>query len=210
MPAESVAHDHYRTQKRLSDAAARVAGDAWAHVDPGNITGSWRALAPEVTVTVAGAQRAAASQADGYLEAVLDAQGMSTAATGGVVPSAFAGVASDGRPLQSLIERPANATLAAIGSGHTVPRSLAMGRASLDMIARTQVADAGRTADQVSLLAHRSASGYVRLLVPPSCSRCVILAGRWYRYSAGFQRHPRCRPRATAATSLPARPSAAT
>jgi hypothetical protein len=32
----------------------------------------------------------------------------------------------------------------------------------------------------------------VRYLSPPSCSRCAVLAGRVYRYSDGFLRHPRC------------------
>jgi hypothetical protein len=27
---------------------------------------------------------------------------------------------------------------------------------------------------------------------PPSCSRCAVLAGRVYRYSTGFLRHPHC------------------
>jgi hypothetical protein len=30
------------------------------------------------------------------------------------------------------------------------------------------------------------------MLTPPSCSRCAVLAGRWYRYNAGFDRHPAC------------------
>jgi hypothetical protein len=34
--------------------------------------------------------------------------------------------------------------------------------------------------------------GYVRVLNPPSCQRCAILAGRFYRWSSGFRRHPRC------------------
>lgn len=192
MSAESVALDHYRDQQRLSNAAAEVAGEAWSRVDPDNIAGSWGQVSPEVAVAVAGAQRAAASQADGYLDKVLGEQGLSPASMGGVNPAAFAGIASDGRPLDSLIRQPAIGTLVAIGSGHGVPRSLAMGGAALDMIVRTQVADAGRGADQVALTARPSVDGYTRLLVPPSCSRCAILAGRWYPYSAGFQRHPRC------------------
>lgn len=201
MSAEQVARDHYRDQQRLSDAAAQVAGDAWSQVDPGDIRGSWAAQSPRVTVALAGAQQAAASQADGYLDAVLGEQGIPAAAAGRVAPGAFAGVASDGRALGTLVDQPAVGTLAAIGSGHSTARSMAMGRASLDMIVRTQVADAGRAADGAALAARPGASGYTRLLVPPSCSRCAILAGRWYRYSAGFQRHPRCRPGATAGTS---------
>src|SRR5690606_23965723 len=49
---------------------------------------------------------------------------------------------------------------------------------------------------------------YVRMLTPPSCSRCTVLAGRWYRKNAGFARHPGCFP-AGAMVSGPS-PDAAT
>lgn len=207
MPAEQVAREHYRTQQALATTTARVAAQAWQQVDPDRIVASWREASPRVTVAITGAQRAAAGQADGYLTAVLAEQGIGTDADGEVEPSAFSGIASDGRELETLVRQPANLAVTALRRGERLPRALAAGQASLDMIARTQVADAGRTADQVSLVAHRSASGYIRLLVPPSCSRCAILAGRWYRYSAGFQRHPRCKSRATAGTSPPPRTS---
>lgn len=53
------------------------------------------------------------------------------------------------------------------------------------------VQDSGRAAEQVAI-ATRPRIGYVRYLNPPSCSRCAILAGRVYRYSEGFLRHPGC------------------
>lgn len=53
------------------------------------------------------------------------------------------------------------------------------------------VADAGRAAESVATTV-RPRTGYVRYLSPPSCSRCAVLAGRVYRYSQGFQRHPGC------------------
>lgn len=34
--------------------------------------------------------------------------------------------------------------------------------------------------------------GYVRMLTLPSCPDCIILAGRWYRWNDGFERHPNC------------------
>jgi len=34
--------------------------------------------------------------------------------------------------------------------------------------------------------------GYIRVLDLPSCGRCAVLAGRWYRWNAGFARHPGC------------------
>ena len=53
------------------------------------------------------------------------------------------------------------------------------------------VADAGRSAESVATTV-RPRTGYVRYLSPPSCSRCAVLAGRTYRYSQGFDRHPGC------------------
>lgn len=52
------------------------------------------------------------------------------------------------------------------------------------------VQDAGRAAQSVSQ-ASRPRVGWTRTLTPPSCSRCAVLAGRVYRYSTGFLRHPR-------------------
>ena len=53
------------------------------------------------------------------------------------------------------------------------------------------VQDAGRAAESVSV-ASRPQIGHVRAINPPCCSRCAILAGRFYRWSDGFKRHPGC------------------
>jgi hypothetical protein len=53
------------------------------------------------------------------------------------------------------------------------------------------VQDAGRSAESVAIAA-RPQVGYVRYLSPPSCARCAVLAGRVYRWSEGFLRHPNC------------------
>lgn len=60
-----------------------------------------------------------------------------------------------------------------------------------DRLVSSLVQDAGRTAESVAV-ASTPKIGYVRYLTPPSCSRCAVLAGRVYRYSTGFQRHPGC------------------
>lgn len=60
-----------------------------------------------------------------------------------------------------------------------------------ERLVATLVQDAGRAAESVAVAVTRDI-GYVRYLSPPSCARCAILAGRWYRYSDGFLRHPNC------------------
>lgn len=183
---------HYRRQVALARRAAAEIGRLWSRIDREQIAPSWAASVPAAVQILSAAQALAAASAASYLDEVLDAQGIDPAAEGRLQPAAFAGVASDGRDLASLLYQPAITALTGIQRGGTVPRSLAGGRMALDMLVRTQVADAGRTADQVALVARRNVGGYVRLLSPPSCSRCAVLAGKWYRWNAGFNRHPRC------------------
>lgn len=187
-----VAREHSRFRRRLALVAAGEAGRLWSQVDPGRIAVSWRSLLPRLLTVLTGAQLAVAARADGYLDEVLDAQDATPRAVGRVSATALAGVASDGRDLADLLYQPAVRTLVGIQRGATVDQALAGGGAGLDMLVRTQVADAGRVADEVAMTARSQARGYVRMLVGSSCSRCVVLAGRWYEWNAGFDRHPRC------------------
>lgn len=191
-PPAEVALDHYRDRQKLVHAVGHVAGQMWSEVDPALIVPTWTAQLPELTAVVAGAQLGAARPADAYLDEVLVAQEIDAASVGAIAPESFAGAASDARGLLGLLQSPAFAALQAIGSGHPVDRAMAAGRANLDMLVRTQVADAGRLADQVALTARPAVTGYVRVANGPTCSRCMILVGQTYRWSQGFQRHPRC------------------
>jgi hypothetical protein len=131
-------------------------------------------------------QRAAASTADDYL----DAQKLPEAGTH-VNPDAFSGVASDGRDLATLFALPGIITLKAIADGHPLQRAMAAGGALAELAAHTQIADAGRIADLTGMVG-RGSPGYVRMVVGATCSRCIVLAGRWYRWNASFDRHPKC------------------
>lgn len=51
--------------------------------------------------------------------------------------------------------------------------------------------DSMRAAESVSV-AVRPGIAHVRYVNPPCCARCAVLAGRVYRWSDGFQRHPGC------------------
>jgi hypothetical protein len=176
----------------LTTAISQVAADMWSGVDPGSIADSWAAQIPEMTAVTAGAQVAAAKLADPYLEeSAVFADAVEDVAEK-VAPRAFAGVASDGRALASLLYQPVISSLLTIKHGADTRTALASGRATLDMIARTQVADAGRSAVQVGMTPRKEIDGYVRVTVGATCSRCVILAGKFYRWNSGFDRHPNC------------------
>lgn len=189
---EPLALARYRRRRKLIEAIAAEARKAWRALSPADLNGSWAQQAPALLLALSGAQLAAARDADSYLDDVLAAQDIDPAAQGAIAARSLAGIASDGRELGTLLDRPVIATKAAIGDGATMAMSLATGYAALDMIVRTQVADAGRVADQVAMTARRGTSGYVRMVVGATCSRCIVLAGKFYRWNTGFQRHPNC------------------
>lgn len=177
--------------------ASRTALASWREVDTSDIARSWlRLVFRQLIGPVYAAQLAVSRGAQDYVARVTQAYNRHRRRQIAlpdvhIEPARLAGVASDGRDLSTLLYQPAITTLQAISRGATVRQATAIGGTHLDMIVRTQVADAGRVATGVETVATPTL-GYVRMLNPPSCSRCVILAGRFYRWNTGFQRHPRC------------------
>jgi hypothetical protein len=178
---------HARQRAALAARIQREFRSAWAAVDKHAIRASWLAQMPRLIMALTTAQQVAAASADDYV-----ADAVEKAATREVVLSAFAGIASDGRPLESLLLRPPVLAIRAVQLGHPIERAMAAGRLSAELIGHTQVADAGRVADLTALTANRAATGYVRRLVGKTCARCMVLAGRRYSWKADFKRHPRC------------------
>ncbi|MDH6709755.1 hypothetical protein P3T27_006504 [Kitasatospora sp. MAA19] len=190
--AEEIAAAYYRRQQATTRQAAETAQAIWRTVDVDALDESWRSVGPLLVRTVAGGQRRAAAPADGYVTAVVVADGAATEPAGRLAVEAFAGRAADGRPLSSLLYEPWIETRWRLAAGQARPEAMRGGLATLVRQVGTEVPDAGRGAAGVSLAGNRATRGYVRVLNPPSCARCAVLAGIRYRYNAGFQRHPRC------------------
>lgn len=191
MSAREVADKHRSDRQRTAKAVEREGVRLWGQVDRSDIAASWALSLDRVMVALAGAQLVVAGRADSYVDAALGELGVEATAAGAVVPRALSGLSADGRDLRSLLFSPAVKARTALGQGAPVRTALAAGRANLQLILRTEIADAGRVADGVAIAA-RPTVGWVRMVNPPSCPRCAILAGRFYRYNSGFQRHPGC------------------
>jgi hypothetical protein len=192
MAVEPIAAGHAERQVTLARRTSMELGRLWRQIDRSNIAASWGAQLPQALAVLGTSQATAAASAGLYVDDALDAQGIATGASGRLMPGAFAGIASDGRPLASLLLEPSITALSQIKQGASPARALNSGRFLLDMIARTQVADAGRVAVGTAIAARPQVHGYVRMVVGKTCSRCLILAGRRYSWNQGFQRHPRC------------------
>lgn len=184
---------HYARQQRLTAAALTGARSSWSKINPNSLDRSWALVGPRFLVTATAIQRAAALDAVSYVPAVLAELDIDSAPAGRVGVGPLLGVSSDGRPLSTLLHEPIVRTKALIGQGASTSEALASGLAMLERIVATQIPDAARAAAGIAIAA-RPRVGYVRMLNPPSCSRCAVLAGKWFRYNQGFQRHPRCFP----------------
>ena len=183
-PATEVAAEHYAAQQRQIESAVILARRAWRRMDPNDLDRSWAQIVRRLMVIVGSAQLGAARAGAAYVPLAL---GQDIPADGRVNPDRLAGVASDGRALDTLLYSAViHARQYAQGAG-----VIANGADHLEMLVRTQVADAGRVSAGVAIAA-RPHVEYVRMVSPPCCQRCAVLAGKHYRWNTGFQRHPRC------------------
>jgi hypothetical protein len=144
----------------------------------------WPKIAAQVTMLTAAGQLATAGRGVEYVLDVLP----EPVAT--VNPRAFAGVAPDGRALDTLLY---SSVVHAREKFSKVADQLESGRKWLGMLVHTAVADAGRSAAGAQIAATPDA-GWMRMVSPPCCQRCAVLAGKEFKWNAGFERHPRCFP----------------
>lgn len=151
-------------------------------------------VGPKLTALALAAQAAAARNADTYMAEVLNELNLGpTAAPGVINPAGFAGFAGDGRPVPTLLEGAVVRAGQAYNAAPEAPEdALAEAERWIEMVAETLISDATRAAETAAMAPREWVEGYVRMLNPPSCSRCVILAGRFYPYNDGFERHERC------------------
>lgn len=177
-PTLTQARSHYERQRRIT-AAAIVAVRRLFKA---------RASLLEVASTVATYQLASAT-----------ASAQSVAAFAGdasplTAPGAFAGVSSAGfpvsEPIVATIDRFVPAPVEPLPDAWWDDAAEFMG--AIEHLIASEVQDAGRTASQVEFVARPDWQNYVRMLNPPSCARCAILAGRVYRDLDAFDRHPLC------------------
>lgn len=165
---------------------------AWAGLDLADLQASFvDGVLPVALQSMILAQREAADIGADYVDAVAVREGVDPGPR--VSRASFAGVASDGRSLVGLLTNPFRGFLAALALGVQPAPALTVARDSFDEIITTQVQDAAREAENTGMAANTDIAGYLRVVEPGACARCIILAGRFYKWNDGFLRHPRCR-----------------
>jgi len=155
----------------------------WRAIPLGDLSASWEKQLPDAVALLMAAQTVAGEIADPYLTQTLDDRG----AARPIDPSALVGPG-----LPDLLYEPVIRAKSAIKDGLSPHLALDVAGRQLATYALTTTADTARLAVTAGMAARPHASGYYRMLRPPSCARCAILAGKHFAWNAGFKRHPRC------------------
>lgn len=192
-PLIEIVREHRRAQTSISRKTARKVQAAWQTLDRADLSRSWTSdVGKPIIEAVTAGQYLSVAIAQPYVARALRAQDAADDAAGIVRPSSLAGVATDGRTLAGLMYLPVIATKQSLATGAEPDRALRIGLQLSLGYAITQVRDAGRIGVGVARTATPTSKGWIRVLDPPSCARCAILGGRWYRWNAAFLRHTNC------------------
>ncbi|HEY4536427.1 MAG TPA: hypothetical protein VIG71_10750 [Enteractinococcus sp.] len=191
MAVPKAAIDYYNRLDRLGVRAKRSAYRAWRSVDRDNIRDSWLEASRSLTVSVTAGQVEAATLGASYGAQTLAAQGFYTPPDEWVNPRAFGGFSPNGVPAREALQAPASRALHDLGRGRTIDQAMRSGQLLVGALVATMVTEAGRSAAGVDTFA-RPRVGYVRMVNPGACDRCIILAGKVYSNNEGFLRHPNC------------------
>jgi hypothetical protein len=173
----------------------------WATLDMKQVWPSWTigGLGSRIYLLLSSLMELVAADANGYVRKTLADQDLLYLGPD-INPINFAGVASDGRDLEQLLRGAIIKVREAQRKGMSDEAAAERGRHFLDLVLKTQVADAARAAESVSITVSDPETpagkkvqvGFVRMLTPPSCGRCAVLAGKFYKWNSGFLRHPAC------------------
>lgn len=184
--------EYGKSQRKEILAVLSLVQRQWRRMGP-DFDASYNVIEPILLTAAFTAQERIAKGALAYIPDVMDEQSMDIPKTALYVAGAknFVGTAGDGLPVASLFYESIIKAKTSVGNGFTIPQALDSSGKWLTTATGTMLSDTGRSAEKVAGHA-RKVKLWVRMLEPPSCGRCVILAGKTSGSSEAFLRHPKC------------------
>ncbi|OWN38226.1 hypothetical protein AY510_10680 [Corynebacterium diphtheriae bv. gravis] len=182
------------TRSEIIGETVKWVAAAWNKNRPMDPSVWFEIYAEEFTKRVTKAQIEAATVAIDSVDTALTLQDYDGIPLGHAAPDAFAGITGSGQPIMGLAYAQGLRITEAIDNGATEVERAKLWKYSgqvLQMATQTAISDASRTAKLTNLIA-RPRTTWVRIVRPPCCARCAILAGKRGGAGLGFQRHPGC------------------
>ena len=187
MPVDQVAQTYYRRSQTHQRAVVAALLALWRETGPSG----FRDVIVRAAGLLAAGQLVAAVNAARYVADVAAEYDLDPTPLQ-VTPRGFAGTTAAGRALTDVLGAPVARVWAEIELGADLQTAARSGELSLTRIVANEVAQSGVDAVQAGIVADPGMGGYIRLVQAPACGRCAILAGKWFEFNQGFDRHPGC------------------
>lgn len=175
--------------KRIRDALREINGrwDAFGlRYDAG-----WAQIRPVVLTEIRETQYDLAKNAAEFVPTFMEQTGQRIAEDGVVDPTALVGISGAGIDIGEELDWTPVRAKQAVAEGDTAVAARSIAQSFLLQKTSMILMDTSRNGERASMAAHR-AGGFVRVVHGGACGRCVVLAGKWFKYNRGFLRHPRC------------------
>lgn len=191
MATPRVAREYAQALTAERAAALAAIAASWRRMTD-DFDASWQVVRPQVVRTAQAAQMEVAQLADTWTPRMItETAPRAAAAQYGVDVSTWLNVTGDGRTLDTLTDGAVIHAKQRVAAGATPFAARQAAGAWLTLAVGTALSDTHRGIEQMHGHSRR-VGGYVRMLNPPSCGRCIILAGVIYSSREAFERHPDC------------------
>ncbi len=156
---------------------------------------TWQEIVgPQIYKVVSSGQAASAAASSEYVAAALAEFDMPVTAPSTFNADAFVGFTGGGLDTQTATYQAVIESVSAqYEADLDAERALKEGERFIAELTASIMADTMRAAEEVAMAQRPWVDGYVRIVEPGACSRCIVLAGKFYLFNEGFLRHPRCR-----------------
>lgn len=181
----------YERQQQIAGVTVAAMRRLWAQAGT-EFDVAYRQLRPRLVSTLQLGRAASIHAATPYVSSVLAETRQQGVPSGALVPAAFLDAAPDGYAVTDTLDSLPIRAKQAVAGGASAVEARASAGSWLSGVTLTMLADTRRDVYQTDMVQRPQITGYVRMLNPPSCSRCAILAGKRFLWNQGFQRHPNC------------------
>lgn len=187
---ESATTQYWR-QQEIAIATVALLRRQWVRIGD-DFDAGYAAVRSQMIRTLQLGRAATVHAAMPYMSAVLAETGQRGTPAGAIIPAAFLESEPNGMRVGTTFDAIPAVAKRAVEQGLSTAEALARTGRWTNGVGLTMLADTRRDVYQADMVARPRVTGWVRMLNPPSCSRCTILAGKRFLWNQGFQRHPRC------------------
>lgn len=180
---------HYQEQQQIGVKTIKAVRRLWRGMTD-DFDLSWSRIGLDVGDAIMAGQLAASQAAQEHLLGMGDELDLGNP-VGLADPFAFVGWTSEGIELDRVTRSSIVQAKQLVGAGVDVASALTQAGSWLEQLTANELTGAA-SGMSTTTVTSTPQTGYVRMLNLPSCKDCIILAGRWYRWNQGFQRHGGC------------------